>query len=588
MIQINNVSLSYSGQVVLNDVSFVVNRKEKCGLVGRNGSGKTSLFRLIIGEENPDGGAISVAKDYQLGYLDQHIKFTLPSVLEEACLGLRKEKREDVYKAEKILTGLGFSEKEIHSSPVLLSGGYQLRLHLAKVLLFEPDCLLLDEPTNYLDILSIRFLQRFLKQWKGELILISHDREFMDSVTTHTLGIHRKKLRKLPGSTIDFFHQVLLEEQVHEKTRVKQEKRKAHLQSYVDRFGAKASKAAQAGARKKMIEKIPELEELKDLYQLHFHFYEEPFPGKKMLEAKQLKFSYSDDKPLIKDFSFLVQKGQRVAIIGKNGYGKSTLLRLIAGDLKPQEGNMRCFANTAIGYFGQTNIQRLQNDWTVEEEIAKANPDLGYAEVKNICGQMMFTQDMSQKKIAVLSGGEKSRVLLGKILARPCNLLLLDEPTHHLDVESIEALIDALEEFQGAIFLVTHSELILKRLSFDALIVCHLNQQKVFFGGYEEFLEKEGWEEETERKNKKTKRQKIQGKKDIEEVKSLKRKVRSLEKNITVLEKQLENLQYDLAAASKQGNGEKIPKLSSQTKETEEKLQELYEELFSYQDKLES
>ena len=374
--------------------------------------------------------------------------------------------------------------------------GFQLRLHLAKVLLSEPDCLLLDEPTNYLDILSIRFLSRFLKQWKGELILISHDREFMDDVTTHTLGVHRKKVKKVKGGTTVFFERVIQEEEIYARTRQNLEKKKAHLQSYIDRFGAKASKAAQAQSRQKMLGRIPALEELKNLYNLNFNFHERPFMGKKMVEVKEIVFSYEMEKPIIHEFSLAIEKGERIAIIGKNGYGKSTLLRLISGELGPLKGEVRVSEAASIGYFGQTNIQRLKDSATIEEEISVANPTLNLTDVKSICGQMMFGGDAAKKKISVLSGGEKSRVLLGKILAKPCNLLLLDEPTHHLDVESIEALIDALEDFEGAVVIVTHSELILKRLALHKLIVCHVSRQELFLGHYEDFLEKVGWEEE--------------------------------------------------------------------------------------------
>jgi ATP-binding cassette subfamily F protein 3 len=352
----------------------------------------------------------------------------------------------------------------------------------------------LDEPTNYLDIQSIRWLTNFLSKWQGEFILISHDRDFMDQVTTHTMGIHREKLRKIKGTTIDFFQQVLLEEELHEKSRIKSEKKKAHLQSFVDRFGAKASKAALAQSKMKMIAREPVLEKLNAMSELSFAFQEAPFPGKKMLDAKHLQFSFTEE-PLIEDFSLEIEKRERIAIIGKNGRGKSTLLRLLSGDLVPQKGELEFSDNTRIGYFGQTHVDRLDGKHMIEEEIALANPYLNYTEIKGIAGAMMFSGDLSAKKISVLSGGEKSRVLLGKIVARPCNLLLLDEPTHHLDIESIEALIDALEDFAGSVVMVTHSELILRRLALDKIILCEEGQQTVFLGTYDEFLEKVGWDE---------------------------------------------------------------------------------------------
>lgn len=495
MIQFDAVSLSFSGEPLFEGVSFTLQQGERCGFVGRNGSGKSTLLRLIVGEMEPDRGSISIPKDYRIGYLQQHIHFTQPTLLEEAALGLPEDEKDLLYKAETILFGLGFTEPDLEKPPGDFSGGYHLRLHLAKVLVSQPDCLLLDEPTNYLDILSIRWLEQFLKKWKGEFLLISHDREFMDSVSTHTMGIHRGKIRKIRGSSIDFFNQILLEEEVHEKTRVKIEKKQAHAMRFVERFGAKATKAAQAQSRLKMIEREPVLEQLNALWNLSFHFHEAPFPGRKMLEAKNLHFSFTD-KPLIRDFSLSIEKGQRVAIIGKNGRGKSTLLRLLTRDLAPEQGTLELSDNTRIGYFGQTHISRLNPEHTIEEELSLANPLLSFTEIKGIAGTMLFSGDLSAKKIGVLSGGEKSRVLLGKILAKPCNLLLLDEPTHHLDIESIEALIDALEDFSGSVVIVTHTELILRRLKLDQIIICEEANQKLFLGDYDLFLDKMGWEEE--------------------------------------------------------------------------------------------
>ncbi|MBS0605128.1 MAG: ABC-F family ATP-binding cassette domain-containing protein [Verrucomicrobia bacterium] len=594
--QVDNLSLSYSGDPVLEDVSFTVSEDERCGLIGRNGSGKTTLMRLLVGQEKPDKGTISFSKGYKLGYLDQHIRFTCNTVLEEGCLGLRPEERDETYRAEKILSGLGFKEEEMDISPHQMSGGYQLRLHLAKVLLSEPDCLLLDEPTNYLDILSIRFLARFLQQWKGALILISHDREFMDSVTTHTLGVHRKKVRKYKGGTTVFFEQVVLGEEIHERTRINLEKKKAHLQSFVDRFGAKASKAAQAQSKQKMLSRIPALEQLKALYDLDFSFHERPFHGKKMVETKEISFAYQSDKPIIHDLSFAIEKGDRVAIIGKNGYGKSTLLRLISGELSPEKGEVRISDQATIGYFGQTNIQRLKPDSTIEEEIADANPTLNLTQVKAICGQMMFPGDTAKKKIAVLSGGEKSRVLLGKILARPCNLLLLDEPTHHLDVESIEALIDALEDFEGAVVIVTHSELILKRLQLHQLIVCHVGRQSPFNGHYEDFLEKVGWEEESAPSKKKSSlSEKEERKKRHEELMASRARIRPMENELRKLEKaisDLEALQMRenalLIQASQNNEADKIQDLLKSTGQREKEIQQHYEKFMKLGEELEA
>lgn len=540
MVQFDRVSLAFSGHCLFEEASFVLGRGERCGLVGRNGSGKSTLFRLIDGEIEPDRGNISIPKNYRIGYLQQHIRFSKPTILEEAALALPPGQEDHLYKAETILFGLGFAKEDMEASPDQFSGGFHLRLHLAKVLIAEPDCLLLDEPTNYLDILSIRWLAQFLKRWQGEFILISHDRDFMDRVTTHTMGIHRERLRKIKGSTIDFYQQILLEEEVHEKTRLKVEKKKAHVMGFVERFGAKATKAAQAQSKLKMLAREPVLEKLNQLSALSFDFNEAPFPGKRILEASHLQFSYTDE-PLIRDFSLSIEKGERIAIIGKNGRGKSTLLRMLGGDLAPTNGSVTFSDNARIGYFGQTHVDRLNSKHTIEEEIALANTTLNFTEIRSIAGLMMFSGALAEKPISVLSGGERSRVLLGKIVATKTNLLLLDEPTHHLDMESIEALIDALEDFSGAIVLVTHSELILRRLALDKIILCAEDSQTVFLGNYDEFLEKVGWEEEEKKETPKKKPNARQDRaanvqKRSAVLKPIERQIRECEQNIIALE----------------------------------------------------
>lgn len=388
MLQASQLRLAYGGQPLFEDVTFSLQKGERCGLIGRNGSGKSTLFRLIGGLETADGGTLAFPKNYRIGFLEQQIRFQRPTVLEEAALGLVCP--DELYKAEAILFGLGFTDQMLSLSPDHLSGGYRLRLQLAKVLLSEPDCLLLDEPTNYLDILSIRFLAKFLQNWPGELLLISHDLQFLDRVTTHMMAIQRKKVVKIKGKSADLFRLIAEMEENYETARKNLEKKKAHLQSFVERFGAKATKAGQAQARVKMIQKLPELEKLKSLHNLDFSFHEAPFPGKKMVEASDIRFSYDPQAPLIKGFSLAIEKGDRIAIIGKNGYGKSTLLSLLGGRLPPLQGTLWTSPQVSIGYFGQTSIEHLRSTLRIEEEIASANQNLNFTQIRSICGLMMF------------------------------------------------------------------------------------------------------------------------------------------------------------------------------------------------------
>lgn len=570
MIQFEKATKTFGGEVILDALSCKLNRGDRCGLVGRNGSGKTTMLRLITGEEALDGGSIEMPKDYSLGYLTQHLQFAKKTLLEEAAQELPSDQ---VYKVEKILFGLGFKEKDLAADPLVFSGGYQLRIHLAKVLVREPDCLLLDEPTNYLDIVSIRWIARFLKNWPGEFILISHDRDFMDQVITHTLGIHRKKVKKLKGGTQKFYEQLLQEEQVHERTRLNLEKKRAHVESFITRFGGKATKAAQAQSRKKQLARMPVLEELAKIHHLDFNFSYSPFPGRRLLEAKGVAFSYNDEGgPLIPDFNLAIDKGDRIAIVGKNGRGKSTLLRLLAQDLQAKKGTIAVSPNVKIGFFGQSNIERLHPEMTVEEEIAASSPDLSSAQVRTICGIMLFPGEMAKKKIGVLSGGERSRVLLGKILATPCNLLLLDEPTNHLDMESIEALMAAMDSFEGSVVLVSHSEMILRDLP-DKFVICHQGSQHLFLGDYDQFLEKEGWEREPPAKTVKPKQN------QREEQKRLKKEIVSVERRIVSLENEVEAETRKLVKASEEGKIDGLADLSRRIDQKKEQIEHLFTEL---------
>jgi len=591
MIRFDKICKSYGDRSLFSNLSFCVDEGEKCGFVGRNGSGKTTLFRIITKIEESDSGQIIMPKDYRLGYLDQHIRFSNDTIEKEVIESLPESEKNDIYKAEKILFGLGFQKKDMQRNPNEFSGGYQLRLNLTNVLLSKPSCLLLDEPTNYLDISSIKWLQKFLNSWRGEAIIISHDRSFLDSVITHTIGINRNKITKVKGDTEKFFDLILKQEQIHESTYNNLKKKREHLESFVKRFSAKASKASQAQSKKKAIEKLPTLEKLVDLHNLKFTFNEKIFFGKKILTAKDIFFSYEnmqnlpEGKELIENFSLMVEKGQRIAIVGKNGYGKSTILKLLAGEINPKYGQITISSNVSIGYFGQTNINRLDFSKNVEEEISEANSNLKIGEVLSVCGLMMFSKDEANKKISILSGGEKSRVLLGKILASPCNLLLLDEPTNHLDIESIETLLEALEKFSGAIIIVTHSEMILRRLKLDKLIICDRSKMRHFLGNWDDFLEKETWLDDSF-KNIKITKNLDQKKSEIRIIKEKKNKIKDIKKKISKIEREIIDIEKklvientELIKAIQNKESFQIQKLSIEIANNSSKVDALFKEL---------
>lgn len=593
MIQADNISMAFQGEPLFQGGSFLINLGEKLGLVGRNGSGKTTLIKLISNELLPDTGAITIKKGYKLGTLKQHLNFTKPTLLEEAKEALVEKDDHHIWKAEKILFGLGFKEEAMDMPPQNFSGGFQLRLSLAKTLIGEPDCLLLDEPTNYLDIVSLSWLSKFLKTWPKELVLITHDRAFMDAVTNCTLGIHRHAFRKVKGGTKNYFDQILVEEEIHERTREKTEKKREEKRAWIERFGAKATKAKQAKSMEKELERLPSLEKLLQIRGLDFRFRECPLPSKKALEATNLSFSWNEE-PLIEGFSLTVEKGERVAIIGKNGRGKSTLLSLLAKDLEPQKGKLKYAETLQVGYFGQTHIDRLSSERSIEEEISLANSDLKRGEVKSIAGLMLFSGALSEKKTAILSGGERARVLLGKIIATPCNLLLLDEPTHHLDMESIEALIEALDAFESSLIIVTHSEDLLQRLPFTKLVVMRQTGHEVFLGSYQDFLESGGWDEEGgDKPKKKSKGSDRHERAMIVQERSkmlapLKKKMAKLEQHIQADEIRLAALHDELQEASLSNHSKKIQELSIELSKLNKSLESNYEELENTINEIES
>ncbi len=497
MIIASNIEKSYGSQSLFEGVSFLINKGERVGLVGKNGTGKSTLFKMILQKESADSGILSVPKGYVIGALEQIIRFTHPTILKECVSALKPEKQWNHYQAEIILSGLGFSEQDFDKDPATFSGGFQVRINLCKALLADPDMLLLDEPTNYLDILSLRWLKDYLNKWPGEMILITHDRDFMDKVTTHTLGLHRKQAKKVKGGTIKYYEQIIQEEEAYELTRKNLESKRKEMQSLVDRFRAKASKAAMAQSRLKMMKKMGTMEKLSNEKNLGFKFNHRPCPGKSIMNIKNLSFSYDgkSENNIFTDLSFDIGRKDRIGIIGANGKGKSTLLNCLVGDLSPTSGSVITHPSLSLGHFGQTNIERLEPGNRVLDEVLRANPSLSLQAAHTICGAMMFGGDLSKKKVSVLSGGERSRLLLGKIISHPTNLLLLDEPSHHLDVESIESLIEELNDYEGALVIVTHSELILKTLA-QNLIIFHKGRAEYFHGGYDEFLEKVGWEGE--------------------------------------------------------------------------------------------
>ncbi len=601
MLSIENIHKAYGRYKLFDGISFRLNTREKIGLVGRNGHGKTTLMRLIVGQETPDAGSVVKPRNYRIGYVQQHLAFTQPTVLDEAATGLPAHESDQHWKAERILAGLGFSDEAMRRAPAEFSGGYQVRLNLAKVLISEPDLLLLDEPTNYLDITSIRWVVRFLQDWPRELLLITHDRSFMDQVVTHVVGLHRRKARKIEGDTAKYYDQVAQDEEIYEKTRQNDERRRKEIELFISRFRAKARLANLVQSRVKTLDKMEKKDRLEAIRSLDFAFRDHPYRGRQMMTVDDLAFGYGDGQPLFQNLTFNVNRGDRIGIIGRNGQGKTTLLKVLAGDLAPVTGATRFNPNVRVGIYEQTHTTRLVPERTVEEEIMSANGDLDRQVARSICGAMMFSGDAALKKIQILSGGEKSRVLLGQLLARPLNLLLLDEPSNHLDMESCDALLAAIDQFEGAVILVTHNEMFLHAVA-RRLIVFQGDQAVVFEGSYQRFLESGGWYIEEDiakpgaRRPNPSRASKKQSRRERSQILTRKnRALRPLEKEmaeiegvIETCEQRLHTLHADMQKATARRDGQQIAKLARAIKECDQTIETGFERLDGLNTELEA
>lgn len=589
MIQINNLTKSYGTRVLFENLNLKLSAGSKIGFVGRNGSGKSTLFKIILGEESYDEGEIIIPKNYRIGTLRQHLHFTHKTVREECASVLTGDAQHDVYKVEKILFGLGFTQDDLDRDPLSFSGGYQIRLNLVKLLVTEPNLLLLDEPTNYLDIVSLRWLGAFIRNFDGEVILITHDRDFMDSVSTHTMGLRRRNVSIIKGDTRKYYAFMAQEDEIYEKTKINHDKKREELIDFIARNKARASTAVMAQSKVKELEKMGIMESLQSEKDLAFSFSYRPTPAKIIMQAKNLSFGYTPEEPLFQGLSFALETKKCLAIIGKNGKGKSTLLNTLAGVLTPQ-GEITFHPSTAIAHFGQTNIDRLDKNRTITEEIQSADNTLQNVRVRSICGTMMFSGDDADKKINILSGRERSRVMLGKIIATPANLLFLDEPTNHLDMQSIDSLCDAIKRFDGSVVIVTHSEMLLRELA-DQLIIFREGNAEFFDGNYDEFLDKIGWDEEITEAPKPTKQVQQGSKKEQKQQRAeliqersrllnpLKKEIEHCENTIMKLEDKVKSAHEQLIVYSNEGESGKLMDLSKQVAADEKTIEELFERL---------
>jgi len=567
MLFVKNLHKSFGAQPLFVGADFQLNRGEKIGIIGRNGHGKSTLIRLLEGQDGLDDGEIVMPENYRIGSLEQHLNFNKDTITEEVASVLPDEERHEAWRAEKLLSGLGFANTDFNRPASEFSGGFQIRIKLAALLLSEPDLLLLDEPTNYLDVLAIRWLERFLQTWKGEVICVSHDHAFLERAITHTVAVHRLKLKKYSGGPTKCLKAIALEEEIHARTMKNDTKERNRQEKFIREFRSGARSAGLVQSRIKMLEKREKLESLTAIPPIKFTFTETDFNGAKMMEAHNLQFAYPNGPDLLKKISLELFPGDRVGIIGANGQGKTTLLRALAGEFQTDSGTYKKHINSHLGYLGQSNINRLEPERTIVEELLTVN-NITEQQARSVAGGLLFSGDLAYKRIEVLSGGEKARVNLGKILLTPVNVLLLDEPTNHLDYESVQALMNAVDKFDGAVIFVTHDERFLQTIA-KRLIVFDGGAVSAFDGSYDQFLTDVGFASEAEEEKttplEKALSEATERKKSNKELQKLlrplKRQLKDLEKEIEKLE-QAQELNKDLFTRSyRQGNKLKMETL---------------------------
>ncbi len=506
LITVIKVSLRFVEREIFQEIGFQINAGERIGIVGPNGTGKTTLLKLIKGEIEPDSGEIRVSKGVRVGYLPQDVQETnsgpilqsvvnsvpgrleLDSEITKTTQSLREtrnkhlqdtlahrlaeihqevqrlEQQFPVHEAEKILVGLGFSPAEFPAPVASLSGGWKMRAALASLLYQKPDLLLLDEPTNHLDIPSIRWLEQFLQGFRGALVLVSHDKDFLNRQIRRTISFEPEGIKFYSGN-YDFYLKVREEEEKTLRAKARnQEKKIKDAEKFIEKFKAKASKARQAQSKIKLVKKIELVETRKREKTIHFSLPEVTRSSREVVSIRGLSKGFGDTQ-LYQDVDLTVLRGERIAIIGRNGCGKTTLLRMLAGEIPPDKGNISFGHGVKMGYFAQHHSDMLNPGNTVIQEVCRVVPNQTVSFVRGICGAFLFSGDEVDKPVDVLSGGERARVSLAKLLARPGNLMVMDEPSNHLDIASSEALIDALAEYKGTLIFVSHNQSFINRLA---------------------------------------------------------------------------------------------------------------------------
>lgn len=586
-LQVQELTLAFADREILRDVSFNMNEKTRCALAGANGCGKSTLLKALTGEIQSDSKKVSITKGARISYLPQSdIVLGEKSVYDTAEEGYSRfqavldeikdceertgnggkeamsaaERLSELHETlvdsgywdrksriETILMGLGFNVSDFTREAREFSGGYQMRIALARILVENPDFLLLDEPTNYLDIEAMTWLLDYLKGFNGGLMIVSHDQEFLDSLVTEVYELFNGRLTRYIGNYTKYTETRNMEIEALEKAKKKQEEDMEKTEEFIERFRYKATKAKQVQSRIKMMEKVETIEVPGHLKKLHFSFPPSPHSGNDVMVVENLNKKYGDNT-IYNDFSFLVSKGERLAITGRNGAGKSTLLRILAGVDPDYSGVVKDGAGVIKGYFAQDTEKTLNPDNDLVEELETIADTKDQPRLRNMLGAFLFSDDDVFKKVKVLSGGEKSRLALLKILLHPSNLLLLDEPTNHLDINAKEMLLEAIKNYGGTVIFVSHDKHFIKNLATRILYISQ-DGPEFFTGGYDYFeykLEEKEAKWRVER-NKAKEKPEVKPVSSYSEMKAKRNRIRALEKELESISKEMDGLNNDIS-----------------------------------------
>ncbi|MEG2337844.1 MAG: ABC-F family ATP-binding cassette domain-containing protein [Clostridium sp.] len=626
-LSLNKITKSYGVETILQNVSFTINENEKVGFVGKNGAGKTTLFKILTGELSPDSGDIFIPKDKKVGYLSQSLGldesetvFNETMKVYDDILNIESRLREleilisnsatnpdsseydrllkeygrlqDEFEkrngygcesfAKGILVGLGISAEYLDTKIGLLSGGQKTRVALSKLLLQNPDVLLLDEPTNHLDLEAINFLEGFLKDYKGTVIIISHDRFFLDVITTKTYELTNGVVEEYRGN----YSYYIKERRERYLQKLKdyeiQQKEIERLESMIDKFRSfnREKSIKQAESKEKMLDKIERIDKPTfDDKSSKINFQSKVKSGVDVLIIDELSKSYSDKK-LFENISFMIRRSERVALIGENGRGKSTIFKILQGFVEPTSGEFKLGKNVEIGYYDQEQ-KELSSYKTVLDEVWDAYPYIGVKDIRTMLGSFLFTGDDVFKEVALLSGGEKARLSLLKLMLSKPNFLLLDEPTNHLDILSREALEDALLEYDGTLFVISHDRYFLNKI-INRILELDENTITEYLGNFQYYIDKKNALEDdlvvsTVGKTKtqvKEERKKLKSERD--KVKKVKNEIKDIEKSIEKLEKENEALEAELCLEEVYSNPETSLKVNTTLANNSSKIEELY------------